>query len=169
MLEFANAALKFQVAIASFGAQRVISMLPGSNTEPMRAFQENLYKAGEAAKKDFTTNTALFGAFQFGDKAQSAIAGMVNDTLSLKVLNPNYIRQMATGLVQGSTDAAGAVATGHARHILKEQFGNTFDVIGFVNHVDAPSKLSSDGTYPLEEMIDKCYSHGDYPALWYIE
>jgi hypothetical protein len=35
--------------------------------------------------------------------------------------------------------------------------------------VDAPHHLSADGTYPLEEMVEKCYSHGDYPALWYVE
>ncbi|MEQ1948613.1 MAG: hypothetical protein ABL995_15590 [Bryobacteraceae bacterium] len=169
MLELVNAAFKFQVAITSFGAQRLLGMLPMSNSEPLRAVQENLYKAGESAKKDFTTNTAFFGAFQFGDKAQSALASMASDALSLKILNPNYIRQMAAGLAQGSADAAGSMATGEARQLLKEQFGNTFDVIGFVNHVDAPSRLSDDGTYPLEEMIDRCYSHGDYPALWYVE
>jgi hypothetical protein len=169
MFELANAALKFQVAITSFGAQRILGMLPMSDSEPIRAVQENLYKAGEAAKNDFKTNTALFGAFQFGDKAQSALTGFASDALSLKIFNPNYIRQMATGLAQGSADAAGSVVTQESRHLLREQFGNTFDVIGFVNHVEAPRKLSSDGTYPLEEMIDSCYSHGDYPALWYVE
>ena len=37
----------------------------------MRAAREQLYLAGESAKKDFSTNTMMFGAFQFGDKAQS--------------------------------------------------------------------------------------------------
>ena len=68
MFEFANAALKFPVAVASFGVQRILGVLPMANTGPVRAMQETLYRAGEAAKKDFKTNTALFGAFQFGDR-----------------------------------------------------------------------------------------------------
>jgi len=168
MLEFANAALKFQIAISSFGAQRFLGVLPMADTEPVRAFQETFYKAGEAAKKDFKTNTALFGAFQFGDKAQSALASLASDVLSMKVLNPSYIKDMAAGIAHGSKDAVGSVATEEARRLLKQQFSNTFDVIGYVNHVDAPNHLS-DGAYPLEEMIEKCYSHGDYPALWYVE
>jgi hypothetical protein len=170
MLEFANAALKFQVSISSFGAQRILGVLPLADAEPVRSVQETFYKAGEAAKKEFKTNTALFGAFQFADKAQSAMASLVSDAFSLRVFHPSYMREMATGFAQGSADAVGSVATEEARRLLIEQFGNTFDVIGFVNHVDAPTHLSSaDGTYPLEEMIEKCYSHGDYPALWYVE
>ena len=170
MLEFVNAALKFQVAISSFGAQRMLGVLPIASTEPVRTAQVTFYKAGEAAKNDFKTNTALFGAFQFADKAQSALASLTSDTLSLKVLNLRYIRGMAAGIAQGSADAVESVATEEARRLLKIQFGNTFDVIGFVNHVDAPSRLSSeDGTYPLEDVIEKSYSHGDYPALWYVE
>ena len=38
-----------------------------------------------------------------------------------------------------------------SRRLLREQFGNTFDVIGYVNHVDAPPALSADGTYPIDE------------------
>ena len=170
MLEFANAALKFQVSISSFGAQRILGVLPLANAEPVRSVQETFYKAGEAAKKDFKANTALFGAFQFADKAQSALASLASDALSLRVLSPSYLAEMATGIAQGSADAVGSVATEEARRLLKKQFGNTFDVIGFVNHVDAPTRLSSeDGTYPLEAMVEKCYSHGDYPALWYVE
>jgi hypothetical protein len=164
-----NAAFKFQIAISSFGAQRLLGLLPLANAEPVRALQERFYKAGEDAKQDFKTNTALFGAFQFGDKAESALAGVASDMLSLKVLNPGYIKDMAAGIARGSADAIGSVATEEARRLLREQFSNTFDVIGYVNHVDAPDHLSADGTYPLEEMIASCYSHGDYPALWYVE
>src|ERR1700712_5479278 len=98
MLELANAALKFQVAMSSFGAQRMLGVLPISNAEPVRAAQENFYKAGEAAKKEFNPNSALFGPFQFGDKAQSALASLASDALSLKVLRPSYIKHMAAGL-----------------------------------------------------------------------
>ncbi|MGA2213136.1 MAG: hypothetical protein ABSH31_07650 [Bryobacteraceae bacterium] len=168
MLEFANAAFKFQIAISSFGAQRLLGVLPMSDSGPVRGFQETFYKAGEAATKEFKTNTALFGAFQFGDKAQSALASLAADVLSLKVLSPSYIREMAAGIAHGSKDAVGSVITEEARGLLKQQFSNTFDVIGYVNHVDAPKHLT-DGTYPLEAMIEKCYSHGDYPALWYVE
>lgn len=169
MLEFANAALKFQVSISSFGAQRMLGMLPLGDAEPVRSVQETFYKAGEAAKKDFKTNTALFGAFQFADKAQSALASLFSDALSLRALHPSYMRGMVTGIAQGSADAVGSVATEEARRLLIEQFGNTFDVIGFVNHVDAPTRLSEDGSYPLEAMVERFYSHGDYPALWYVE
>ena len=169
MLEFANAALKFQVSISSFGAQRILGVLPIANAEPVRSVQETFYKAGESAKKEFKTNTALFGAFQFADKAQSAMASLVSDALSLRVLSPSYMREMATGIAHGSADAVGSVATEEARRLLIEQFGNTFDVIGFVNHVDAPVHLSQDGTYPLEAMVEKFYTYGDYPPLWYVE
>ena len=165
MLEFANATLKFQVAVLSFGAQRLLGVLPLANVGAVRAAQEGFYKAGETAKKDFQTETSLFGAFQFTDKAQSAVASLASDALSLKMLTPSYLRGMATGLMNGSAAAMESVATEKARQLLKDQFGNTFDVIGYVNHVDAPNVLSADGTYPLEAMVEKCYSHGDYPAL----
>jgi hypothetical protein len=168
MLEFANAAFKFQIAISSFGAQRLLGVLPMADSGAVRRFQETFYKAGESAKQDFKTNTALFGAFQFGDKAQSALASLASDVLSLKVLNPSYIKGVAAEIAHGSKDAMGSVSTEEARGLLKQQFSNTFDVIGFVNHVDAPNHLT-DGAYPLEAMIEKCYSHGDYPALWYVE
>ncbi len=169
MLEFADAALKFNIALSSFGAQRILGVLPMANAEPIRAFQENFYKAGENAKQGFQTNTALFGAFQFSDKAQSALAGFASDALSLKAFRPSYIRHVASGIAQGSAAAMESLGTEKSRALLKQQFANTFDVISYVNHVDAPNQLSSDGTYPLEEMITQCYSHGDYPALWYVE
>ncbi len=169
MMEFVDAALKFNVAMGSFAAQRVLGVLPMSNSESVRATQEKLYRTGEAAKKVFMTNTALFGAFQFTDKVQSVLAGLAADTLSGKVLSPSYIKHAAQSAAHLSADAVGALGSGTSRDLLKEQFGNTFDVIGFVNHVSAPKTLSEDGTYPLEEMVKSCYSHGDYPALWLVE
>jgi hypothetical protein len=168
-MEFVDAALKFQVAMSSFAAQRVLGVLPGSNTETVKAAQEKLYRTGEAAKKVFMTNTALFGAFQFADKAQSALASFASDTLSGKVLSPSYLKHVAESSVHLASDAVGALGSSHSRDLLKDQFGNTFDVIGFVNHVSAPKHLAEDGTYPLDEMVKQCYSHGDYPALWYVE
>ena len=169
MLEFADAALKFNIAVSSFGAQRMLGMLPIADAEPIRVFQESFYKAGENARQGFQTNTALFGAFQFTDKAQSALAGLASDAFSLKAFTPDYIRHVATGIGQGSAAVMESVGTRKSRSLLKRQLANTFDVIGYVNHVDAPNQLSADGTYPLEEMITQCYSHGDYPALWYVE
>jgi hypothetical protein len=165
----ANALLKFQVAVSCFTAQRLLGMLPLGTWGPLRAAQETCYEAGEAAKKDFRTNTMLFGAFQFGDKAQSAIAELASDAMTLKVLSPSYMARVMSEMVQGSADAIDALATGDARGLLKEQFQNTGDVIGFVNHVDAPDHLAADGTYPLEEMVARCYLRGDYPALWLVE
>ncbi len=133
------------------------------------SFEANLYKAGDTAKKEFSTNTTLFGAFQLADKAQTELIGFAADTLTLKVLHPTYMWQALTGLMHGGTGAIGSVATATSRRLLKEQFGNTFDVIGFVNHVDAPSSLSADGTYPIDECIERLYARGDYPALWLIE
>jgi len=169
MAGFANAALKFPVAISSYGAGKLIGALPLGNSDAGRAMRASLYKTGESAQEEFDTNTLLFGAFQFGDKAQSTLIDLANDTLSLKFLRPSYIRNMVSDLVQTSTGALGAVSTATARRLLGEQFGNTFDVIGFVNHVDAPSELSIDQIYPLDAMIEKMYAKGDYPALWLIE
>ncbi len=169
MMEFVDAALKFQVAMSSFAAQRALGVLPMSDSDSLKATQEKLYKTGEAAKQAFMTNTALFGAFQFADKAQSVMAELASDTFSGKVLHPSYIKHAAESGVHVASDAVQALGSGHSRELLTEQFSNTFDVIGFVNHVSAPKHLSADGTYPLEEMIKQCYSHGDYPALWYVE
>ena len=161
--------LKFPVAVSCFAAQRLLGMLPMADWTPLRAARKGLYEAGEAAKKGFSTNTMLFGAFQFGDKAQSALAAFASDAMALKVLSPSYLRDAASSIAQGATDAYDAVTTGHARSLLKDQFQNTADVISYVNHVDAPSKLSADGTYPLEERVADCYARGDYPALWLVE
>lgn len=169
MTEFASAALKFPVALSSFGVQRLLGVLPMGDSEAGRKVRANLYKAGDSAKKEFSTNTLLFGAFQFSDKAQSALIDLASDTVTLKILKPSYVWNAVSELVQGSTEAFGSVATSTSRRLLREQFGNTFDVIGFVNHVDAPSELSSDGTYPIDESIERLYARGDYPALWLIE
>ncbi len=162
--------LKFPIAVSCFAAQRMLGAVPlARNWEPVRAMQQALYEAGESAKKDFKTNTMLFGAFQLGDKAQSALAALTSDMMSFKVLNPSYMMHMMSDLVEGSSEAFGAVATERSRNALKDQFQNISDVLDYVNHVDAPSKLSADGTYPLEERIAEYYSRGDYPALWLIE
>jgi len=170
MLESAEGVLKFPVAVSCFAAQRMLGMIPlVGDWEPMRAAQKALYEAGESAKKDFSSNTMLFGAFQFGDKAQSAVATLASDAMTLKILRPSYMMDVVSSLIQGSTDAYDAVATEDARDLLREQFQNTGDVIGFVNHSEAPTTFSTDGTYPLEEQVEKCYSRGDYPALWLVE
>ena len=79
MLESTDSLLKFQVAVSCFAAQRMLGVLPLSGSKPLRSVQELLYETGEAAKKDFRTNTLLFGAFQLGDKAQSAFAELRRD------------------------------------------------------------------------------------------
>lgn len=170
MLESAGNLLKFPIAVSCFAAQRMLGMIPlAGDWEPMRAAQRTLYEAGEAAKKDFSSNTMLFGAFQFGDKAQSAIAALASDAMQLKILKPSYMMDAMSSLMQGTTDAYGAVATEDSRSLLKEQFQNTGDVIGFVNHNEAPKTMSADGSYPLDEQVEQCYSRGDYPALWLVE
>ena len=146
-----------------------MGVLPIANTKTGRAVQTSLYKTGESAKQEFASNTALFGAFQFTDKAQTALIDFASDALTLKVLAPSYVRNMFAGLMQGSTGAIGAVGTARARELLREQFGNTFDVIAYVNHVDAPSSLTPDGDYPIDEMVERMYARGDYPALWLVE
>ena len=166
---FASQALKFPVALSSFGAERLLNALPFGDSEAGRKARASLYKAGDSAKKDFSTNTLLFGAFQFSDKAQSALINLASDAVTLKVLKPSYLWNAVSELVHGSTGAFETVASSNSRRLLREQFGNTFDVIGFVNHVDAPSELSADGTYPAEAQIEKLYSRGHYPALWLIE
>ncbi len=160
---------KFPLAVSCFAAQRMIGVLPMADWEPFRAVQKTLYEAGESAKKDFKTNTMLFGAFQFSDKAQAALATLASDAMTLKVLKPSYVSHLMSDMVQGSTDAFDAVATQDARSVLRDQFQNTADVIGFVNHADAPTKLSAEGTYPLEERLAEYYGRGDYSALWLIE
>src|ERR1019366_1334721 len=169
MTELANAALKFPVAISSFGVQKLLGVLPLGDSDAGRKLRANLYKAGDTAKKEFSTNTPLFGAFQFADKAQTDLIDFAADTVTLKVLSPTYMWNAVTGLMHGGSGAIGSVATATSRRLLKEQFGNTFDVIGFVNHVDAPSSLSADGTYAMDECVERLYARGDYPALWLIE
>lgn len=169
MRDSANAIWNFQVAVSYFTAQRLLSMLPMGNWGPLKAAQERCYEAGEKAKKSFRTNTMMFAAFQFADKAQSDFARLARDTMTLKVLTPDYMTRVASLMFQGSTDAFGSVSSGESLSLLREQFQNTGDVIGFVNHPDAPDELSNDGTYPLGEWVDKSYLRGDYPALWLLE
>ncbi|MEI6668053.1 MAG: hypothetical protein WCP29_07845 [Acidobacteriota bacterium] len=162
--------LKFPLAVSCFAAQRMLGVLPlVGEWEPVRSAQRTLYEAGEAAKKDFSTNTMMFGAFQFGDKAQSVMATLASDAISLKVMKPSYVMRMMSDVMKGSRDAIGAVASSQSRGLLREQFQNTGDVIGFVNHSEAPSTLSADGSYPIDEQVAACYARGDYPALWLVE
>jgi len=164
-----NALLKWQVAVSCFAAQRMLGVLPLSGREPLRSIQELLYETGEAAKKDFRTNTWLFGSFQFGDRAQSAFADLVSDTVRLKVLNPGYMMDVASGLFRGSTHALAALTSVEALGRSREQLQNMSDVLGFVNDVDAPEELAPDGAYPLEEKLEEFYARGHYPALWLVE
>lgn len=162
--------LKFPIAVSCFAAQRMLGVIPvAKNWEAVRSVQKSLYEAGESAKKDFKTNTMLFGAFQFGDKAQSALATLTSDMMAFKMLNPGYVVDAVSDLFQGSTDAFETVASEDSRKSLRDQFSNVSDVLDYVNHCDAPKKLSADGSYPLEERIAEYYSRGDYAALWLIE
>lgn len=169
MAETTGGVLRFPVAVSCFAAERMLGLLPMSDSSPVRAARKTLYETGASAKKDFSTNTMLFGAFQFSDKAQSALAAFASDAMAMKVLSPSYLRDAASGIAQGASDAYDAVTTGHARSLLKDQFQNTADVISYVNHVDAQTEMSADGTYPLDERVADCYSRGDYPALWLVE
>ena len=169
MIDTANAALKWQVAVSCFAAQRMLGVLPLSDREPLRSIQELFYETGEAAKKDFRTNTWLFGSFQAGDKAQSVFADLVSDTMRLKPLNPAYMMDMASDLFQGSAEAVTSLVSMDELGSLTEQFRNMSDVLGFVNDADAPEELAADGSYPLDERIEKFYARGDYPALWLVE
>jgi hypothetical protein len=169
MSELTNAAVKFPLALSSFGVQKLLGILPLGDSDAGRKMRANLYRTGDTAKKEFSTNTAMFGAFQFADKAQTALIDLAADTMSFKVLRPTYMWNAVSEIYNGGTGAIGSVATATARRLLKEQFGNTFDVISFVNHVDAPSTLSADGTYPVDDAIERLYARGDYPALWLIE
>jgi hypothetical protein len=169
MADTTDALLKWQIAVSCFAAQRMLSVLPLSRREPLRSMQELFYETGEAAKKDFRTNTWLFGSFQFGDKAQSALADLVSDTIRLKVLNPGYMMDVVSDLFRESTDAVATVGSTDGLGRLTEQFQNMRDVLGFVNDVDAPEELAADGTYPLAEKLEKFYARGDYPALWLVE
>jgi len=169
MLDTADAILKWQIAVSCFAAQRMVGVLPLSDREPFRSIQELLYETGESAKKDFRTNTWLFGSFQFGDKAQQAMANLMSDTMRLKVLNPSYMMDMASDLFRGSTDALTTMASTSGIGAMATQLQNVADVLGFVNDVDAPEELAEDGTYPLEAKVEEFYARGDYPALWLIE
>jgi hypothetical protein len=169
MLETADAILKWQIAVSCFAAQRMVGVLPLSDREPLRSIQQRLYETGESAKKDFRTNTWLFGSFQVGDKAQQAMADMMSDAMRLKVLNPTYMMDMASDLFRGSTDALTTMASTEGIGAVAMQLQNVADVLGFVNSVDAPEDLAEDGTYPLEAKVEEFYARGDYPALWLIE
>ena len=169
MSRLASQALKFPLAVTTFAAQKLVGALPLSNSTVGRAVQTNLYKTGEAAQRDFASNTTLFGAFQFSDAAQNAILSAATDALSLKFLRPDYLRGAANSIMRSGAGAIGSVASPTARELLAQQFRNTFDVIALVNHVFAPAVLSSDGTYPLDEMLAKCYEGDDYPSLWSVE
>ena len=52
----------------------------------------------------------MFGAFQFADKAQTALIDLAADTLSLKVLRPTYMWNAVSELYHGGTGAIGSVA-----------------------------------------------------------
>ena len=169
MTELASAAMQFPVAVSSFGVQKLLGVLPLGDSKAGKTLRANLYRAGDTAKQEFSTNTALFGAFQFTDKAQTAMIDLAADTVSFKVLRPAYMWNAVTELIHGGADAIESVATSDSRRLLRQRFDNAFDVIGFVNNMDAPSSLSAAGTYPVDELINRAYSRGDYPPLWLIE
>lgn len=164
-----DAFLKWQVALSCFAAQRLVGVLPLSDREPLRSLQELFYETGEAAKKEFRRDTWLFGSFQFSDRAQSALANAIADSVRLKVLNPSYVIDAASGLFKDSTDALSALASTEGVGRLTEQLQNMRDVLGFVNAVDAPEELDTDGGYPIEEKLEQFYARADYPAVWLVE
>src|ERR1700747_2242342 len=100
MPDFA-AALKFPLAMSSFGVQRLLGVLPLRDSDAGRTVRANLYRAGDSAKQDFSANTLLFGAFQFADKAQSALIELASDALAFKFLRPDYMLSAVVELIQG--------------------------------------------------------------------
>lgn len=164
-----EAILKWQVALSCSAAQRLVGMLPRADREPLRSLQELFYETGEAAKKDFRRNTWLFGSFQFTDRAQSALAGVLSDSLRGRVLSPGYVIDAASGLLRGSSDAVTALASAESVGRLRDQLQNMSDVLEFVNDVDAPEELAEDGSYPLEKKLAEFYERGDYAAVWLVE
>jgi hypothetical protein len=162
-------ALQFPIATSSFAAQRLLDILPFHDSEAMRSARLNLYRAGDSAARGFRDDTFLYGAFQLADRAQAALAGLAVDASTFKAFTPGYLRKAASDLIAGSAAFFEAFATPSARQVLQDRIRNARQVLSFANEVCAPSKLSSDGYYPLDEIVENCYARGDYPAPWLLE
>jgi hypothetical protein len=169
MSGLASAVIKFPLAVTTLAARKLVGALPLGDLGMGRAVQSNLYKTGEAAQRDLAPNAVLSGALQFTDAAQEALLAMATDALTLRILQPEYLRGAMSGLMRGGTGAIGTMATPNARDLLAWQLRNTCDAIALVNHTDAPAQLSPEGAWPLEELLDKAYSDGEYAAPWSIE
>jgi len=169
MASLAISALKVPYALSLTGLQKLLNVLPFSGAKASRNARSYLYKTSEQAQTEFASNPSLFGAFQIGDLAQNALFGLAGNVLTLKILTPKYIGSVTSSMAKTSKEALQTVVPREARRLMTERLQNAFAVIGFVNQVDAPSRFSSDGTYPLAETIARGYDKGDYQSLWAIE
>jgi len=165
----AKSALRFPLAASAFGVTQLARLLSAGNPETSRAANSDFYASAAAAQAQFDTNSLLFAAYQLGDQAQQAFAGLTLDALTLQLLKPGYLKEAGSAIAKGSADAWGSVATSEARQLTVDQIQNNFTVVNLVNSVDAPAVLSGDGDYPLDEMLENAYALGEYPALWSVE
>ncbi|MDQ1471158.1 MAG: hypothetical protein QOJ99_2638 [Bryobacterales bacterium] len=99
----------------------------------------------QSVQSRFETNAYLFAAYEVGDQAQRNLVDLLFDALTLKILDPVYARPSIDMLMQRSRGAVSVFSTPHAASTTTEQVRNIFGVVGFVNQVSAPDKLSPDG------------------------
>ncbi|HEX4274757.1 MAG TPA: hypothetical protein VHZ74_05355, partial [Bryobacteraceae bacterium] len=168
MLNLATA-LQFPIAASSFGAQRLLDILPFRDTEASRMARTNLYKAGDLASREFRNDTFLYAAFQLADRAQTALIDFARDASTFKAFTPGYVRRAVSNMIDGSTAALTAVATPFSRQLLQDEFRNLRDVTAFHGEAPSPWEFFRDGHYPLDEAIEGCYARGDYAAPWLLE
>lgn len=172
MMNLATEAVRLPWALSVFGAQQLFggmaSAASASSATGTRTLAD-LYSVAKASQVQFESNAFLFAAYQIGDQAQRTLTDTLHDALTLKMLDPAYVRGLGAEVFDSSIGAIRALGTADARRLTLEVAKNKFEVIGLVNGVDAKLDVPEHGEIPLPEMLEKAYALGDYPALWALE
>jgi hypothetical protein len=172
VLEVAKSTAELAWALGAFGAQQVLRVLP-AGLEAGNSLRTSVYQTTEAAQHEFEQIAPLFFAYQVGNRVERMIANFAADALSLRILSPGYLIDVWSSLAESTEDALKSLGSSEARRLYAQQFRNNFAVVDFVNQSDAPTRLSADGSYPLDKRVRNCYEgehpERDWPALWKVE
>ena len=151
-----------------FGVQQLATML----TEPQakqqaRKAEAAFYTVTQVGTDQF--NDLIWAAFQVGDDLQRSIVDLAFDIVTLRAFDQGYMGRLVTDIARQSQETLATFTQVDNFRIALRELKNNYEVFNLVKGVGALLNIPSASDFPLEELVEKAYALGTYPALWAIE
>jgi hypothetical protein len=169
MRELAKSAVSYTWGMSLFGVQQALNILsPSSLTQPARKANDAFFTVKTAAENQF--GDLAFAAYQVVDEVQRNLTDLLFDTVTLRTLNPAYVSQLTSAVVEQSQDTLRTFSSTENIRLAWVSLKNNYEVYNLVKHVSSLLHVpEGEQQLNLRKLIDDAYALGAYPDLWAIE